>query len=81
MSEPYGVFTMDGRMTVCDEPMSVVFIVAWKSAARDDTREWPHAYFTVEDENGVESRHVAHFNPLTITAVSTKVSKPTKEEK
>ena len=81
MNEPYGVFTMDGRMTVCDEPASAEFILHWHNAARDLDRGWPHAYFTAEDENGKEERHVAHFNPLTITAVSTKVPPTTKEER
>jgi hypothetical protein len=64
----FSVFTMDGRSSVFDgEP--VAFIVQWKEAARDLENTWPHAYM----KNEQNEAEVVHFNPLTITAVSTKV--------
>jgi hypothetical protein len=64
----FSVFTMDGRSSVFDgEP--VAFIVQWKEAMNDTERQWPHAHM----KNEQNEAEVVHFNPLTITAVSTRV--------
>jgi hypothetical protein len=69
MSE-FSVFTMDGRSSSFDgEPAA--FIVMWKEAALDNEKQWPHA-FLKNEQNEAE---VVHFNPLTITAVSTRVGR------
>ena len=66
----FSVFTMDGRSSLFEGTLPAVFIVQWKEALLDPSAQWPFAYLTNEEGR----REVVHFNPMTITAVSTPVT-------
>jgi len=65
----FSVFTMDGRSSLFEGTDAAIFVMQWKGAMLDPEAQWPFAYLTNEDGE----REVVHFNPLTITAVSTRV--------
>lgn len=67
----FSVFTMDGRSSLFEGTDPATFIVQWKLAVNDPDRQWPFAYLTNEEGE----REIVHFNPLTITAVATRVTK------